>query len=80
MEKRGKVVESEILTALRTAIQERGLTIAAVAMAAGIHRANLSQILRGKIHPTLPTLCRVCGVLRIEIIIINQPAVKVGKN
>ncbi len=71
-------MEQSILTALRSAIQERGLTIADVAKAAGIHRANLSQILRGKIHPTLPTLCRVCGVLQIEIVIVNQPAVEAG--
>lgn len=66
-------MESIILTALRSAIQERGLTIADVAKAAKVNRTTLSLMLSGVKSPTLRTLCRVCGVLKIELKIINQP-------
>ena len=71
-------MEQAILTALRSAIQERGQTIADVAKAAKVNRTTLSLMLSGVKSPTLRTLCRVCGVLQITIIIINQPAVEAG--
>ena len=71
-------MEQAILTALRSTIQERGLTIAAVAKAAMVNRTTLSLMLSDVKSPTLRTLCRVCGVLKIKIVIVNQPAVEVG--
>lgn len=73
-------MEVSILTAIRSAIQERGQTIADVAKAAKVNRTTLSLMLSGVKSPTLRTLCRVCGVLGIELKIVNQPAEKVGKN
>ena len=71
-------MEATILTTLRSAIQERGQTIADVAKAAQVNRTTLSLMLSGVKSPTLRTLCRVCGVLKVEIVIVNQPAEKVG--
>jgi transcriptional regulator with XRE-family HTH domain len=71
-------MENQILTALRSAIQERGVTIADVAKAAKVNRTTLSLMLSGVKSPTLRTLCRVCGVLGVQIAIINQPAVEMG--
>jgi len=72
------MMEQSILTALCSAIKERGLTIADVAKAAKVNRTTLSLMLSGVKSPTLRTLCRVCGVLKIKIIIVNQPAEEVG--
>ena len=65
-------MEQAILTALRSAIQERGQTIADVAKAAKVNRTTLSLMLSGVKSPTLRTLCRVCGVLKIKIKIENN--------
>ena len=62
-------MEQAILTALRSALQERGLTIADVARLTGINRANLSLMLSGHKSPTLRTLCRVCAALELKIIV-----------
>lgn len=60
-------MEQTIIATLRSAIQERGLTIADVAKAAKVNRTTLSLMLSGVKSPTLRTLCRVCGVLQITI-------------
>ena len=65
-------MEQSILTALRSAIQKRGLTIADVAKAAKVNRTTLSLMLSGVKSPTLRTLCRVCWVLQITIKIENM--------
>lgn len=60
-------MEQTILTALRSALLERGVTIKQIAEQTGIARETLSKMLHGHKSPTLRTLCRVCGVLEITI-------------
>ncbi|MFT3874161.1 MAG: XRE family transcriptional regulator [Nocardioides sp.] len=52
---------------IRSIRQERGLTIAALAREVGVTAAMASQIERGVTNPSMSTLVRLAGALRIPI-------------
>ncbi|MCB7136145.1 helix-turn-helix domain-containing protein [Cellulosimicrobium marinum] len=52
---------------IRAARDERGLSLSALAAAAGIGKGSLSEIERGSRNPTLATLYALAGALRVPL-------------
>lgn len=59
--------EALIGARLRTARQAAGLTLAAVAVEAGLTKGFLSRLERDEVSPSVASLVTVCGVLGISV-------------
>ncbi|RZU32136.1 helix-turn-helix domain-containing protein [Blastococcus saxobsidens] len=59
--------EARIGARLRTARQAAGLTLAAVAVEAGLTKGFLSRLERDEVSPSVASLVTVCGVLGISV-------------
>jgi transcriptional regulator with XRE-family HTH domain len=57
----------ELGQAIRTLRFERGLTLQAVAAAAGVSQSLISQVERGVASPSISTLRRIAGALQVPI-------------
>lgn len=61
-----------LLGEIRDMISERGLTVQAVADAAGLHRSNVSRILNGRYSPELDSLLKIAAALELRLELISQ--------
>lgn len=61
--------QEEVLTALRAATEESGLTQKEIAEKTGIQQANVSRYLSGKKVPELGTLVRLAGAVGMEVVL-----------
>ena len=61
--------QEEVLTALRAAAEQCGLTQKEIAEKTGIQQANVSRYLSGKKVPELGTLVRLAGAVGMEVVL-----------
>ncbi len=59
--------EPTLVTDLRTAIRESGLTVAEIERRSGVDHASLSRFLRGQRSLGLPLAGRICELLGLRL-------------
>lgn len=52
---------------IKEIMEEKGLTSVSVAAAIGVHKVSFSNIINGKINPSVETLERIAEALEVEM-------------